>query len=110
MSLDSLSKKLKHGMMGYNIYTKIAVNLPKIFPCWLRAISAKFGPILCNLMSHDLLSEDPFEILWHDKAQYTWLKVALVSFPKFRNILSSCGVIFRRKSYQLIVKYNIFLN
>ena len=80
-------------MIGYNSYTKVAVNLLEKFPFWVRSISAKFGPILCNLMSHDSLSEDLFEVLWHNKAQYRWLKVALVIFPKFRNILSLCGVI-----------------
>ena len=81
-------KILKYGMMEYNSYTKIALNLPKKFHFWARAIWAKFGPILCNLMSHDLLSEDLFEVLRHDKAQYRWLKIALVIFLKFRNILS----------------------
>ena len=74
--------------MGYNSYTKVAVNLSKKFPFWARVIWAKFGPKLFNLMSHYSLSEDLFEVLWHDKAQYRWLKVALVIFPKFRNILS----------------------
>ena len=83
-------------LIGYNSYTKVALNLLEKFPFWVRAISVKFGPILCNRMSHDSLSEDLFEVLWHDnadKAQYRWLKVALVIFPKFRNILSRCGVI-----------------
>ena len=80
MSPDSLSKNLKYGMMEYNSYSKVAVNLPKKFPFWVRAILAKFGLILCNLLSYDSLSEDLFEILWHDKAQYRWLKVALVIF------------------------------
>ena len=60
MSPDSLSKNLKHVMMGFNSYTKVAVNIPKNFPFWVMAISAKFGTILCNLMSHDSLSEDFF--------------------------------------------------
>ena len=88
MSHDSLSKNFEYGMMGYNSYTKVAVNLPKKFPFCTRVIWAKFGPKLFNLMSHDSLSEDLFEVFWHDKAQYRWLKVALVIFPKFRNILS----------------------
>ena len=62
MSPDELSKNLKYGMMRYNSYTEVAVNLPKKFPLWVRAISAKFGPIFCNLISHDSLSEDLFEI------------------------------------------------
>ena len=84
---------------GCNSYTNVAVNLPKKFAFWVRATLAKFGPILCSLMSHDSLSEDLFEILWHDKAQYRWLKVTLVIFPKFRNILLWCSVIVRRKSH-----------
>ena len=63
-------KILKYGMMGYDSYTKVKVNLPNKFPFWARAIWAKFGPKLCNAMSHDSLSEDLFEVLWHDEAQY----------------------------------------
>ena len=59
---------LKYGMTGYNSYTKVAVNLPKKFPFW--AIWAEYEPTLCNVMSHDSLSEDLFEVLWHDKAQH----------------------------------------
>ena len=66
MSHDSLSKYI---MMRYNSYTKVTVNLPKIFPFWARAIWAEFGPKLCNIMSHDSLSENLFEVLWHDGAQ-----------------------------------------
>ena len=66
MSHDSLSKYI---MMRYNSYTKVTVNLPKISPFWARAIWAEFGPKLCNIMSHDSLSEDLFEVLWHDEAQ-----------------------------------------
>ena len=66
MSYDSLSKYI---MMRYNSYTKVTVNLAKIFPFWARAIWAEFGPKLCNIMSHDSLSEDLFEVLWHDEAQ-----------------------------------------
>ena len=66
MSHDSLSKYI---MMGYNSYTKVTVSLPKIFSFWARAIWAEFGPKLCNVMSHDSLSEDLFEVLWHDEAQ-----------------------------------------
>ena len=50
-------KILKYTMIGYNSYTKVAVNLPKKFP-------------VCNVMSHDSLFEDLFEVLWHYKAQY----------------------------------------
>ena len=57
-------------MMGYNSYTKVAVNLPKKFPSWARAIWAEFGPKLCNVMSRNSLSEDLFDVLRHDKAQY----------------------------------------
>ena len=67
---------LKYGMIEYNSYTKVAVNLPKKIPK------------LRNLMSHDSLSEDLFEVLWYDQAQYRWSKVALVIFRKFRNIFS----------------------
>ena len=81
-------KILNYGMMGYNSYTKVAVNLPEKLPFWARAIWAEFGPKLCNVTSHHSLSEGPFEVLWHDKAQYKQAKVALVIFPKFRNILS----------------------
>ena len=56
--------------MGYNSYTKVTVNLLKIFPFWARPILAEFGPKLCNVMSHDSLSEDLAEVLWHDEAQY----------------------------------------
>ena len=38
--LISLSKNLKYGMMGYNSYTEVAVNLPKKFPFSVRAIWA----------------------------------------------------------------------
>ena len=61
---------MKYGMMGYNSYNKVAVNLPKKFPFWATAIWDKFGSKLCNVMSHDSLSEDLFEVLWHEKAQY----------------------------------------
>ena len=61
---------LKYGMMGYNNYTKVTVNLPKIFPFWATAIWAEFWSKLCNVMSRDSLSEDLFEVLWHDEAQY----------------------------------------
>ena len=75
-------KTLKYGMMGYNSYTKLAVNLPKKFPFWARAIWAKFGSKVCNVMSQDSFSEDLFEVLWHDEAQYRQAKVALVIFSK----------------------------
>ena len=87
MSHDSISKSLKYGMMGYNRYTKVTVNLPKIFPFWAGVFWAKFGPKLCNIMSHDSLSEDLFEVLWHDEAQYRQTKVVLVIFSKFRNFV-----------------------
>ena len=53
-------KVLKYGMMGYNTYTKVAVNLPKKFPIRARAICDELGPKLCNVISHDSLSEDLF--------------------------------------------------
>ena len=53
---------LKYGMMGYNSYTKITVILPKKFPFWARAIWAEFGLKICNVMSHDSLSLDLFEV------------------------------------------------
>ena len=63
-------KLLKNGMMGCNSYIKLTVNLPKIFPFWARAIWAKFGQKLYNVMSHDSLSEELFKVLWRDEAQY----------------------------------------
>ena len=63
-------KIFKYGMMGHNSYTKAAVNLRPKFPFWAREIWAKYGPIWCNVMSHDSLSEDIFEVLWRDMAQY----------------------------------------
>ena len=63
-------KILKYGMIGYNSYTKVIVNLPKTFPFWARTIWAEFGPKLCNVMSHDSLSQDLFKVLWHDELQY----------------------------------------
>ena len=67
LMINSL-KILKYGMMRYNSYTKVTINLPKKFPFWARAIWAKFVPKLCNVMYHDSLSEDLFEVLWHDEA------------------------------------------
>ena len=46
-------KVLKYGMMEYNNYTKVAVNLPKKFPIRAREIWDE-------LMAHDSLSEDLF--------------------------------------------------
>ena len=37
-------------MIGYNSYTKVAVNLPEKFPFWAKAIWAEFGPKLCNVV------------------------------------------------------------
>ena len=48
MSIHSLSKYI---MMVYNSYTRVTVNLPKIFPFWARAIWAE----LVNVISHDSL-------------------------------------------------------
>ena len=87
MSHDSLSKSLNYGLMGYKRYTKVTVSLPKIFPFWGGAFWAKFRPKLCNIMSHDSLSEDLSEVWQHDEAQYRQTKVALVIFSKFRNFL-----------------------
>ena len=63
-------KILKYDMMVRNSYTKVTINLPTKFPFWARAIWAEFEPKLCNVMSHDSLSEDLVEVLWHDEAQY----------------------------------------
>ena len=69
-------------MMGYNSYNKVLlVNLPKKFSFQLRAIWAQFVPNLCNLMSHDSLSEDLFEVLWYYEAQKTD-KSSLTHFSK----------------------------
>ena len=78
-------KILKCSLMGYNSQTKVLlVNLLKYFPFWLRTIWAKFGPNLCNLMSHDSLSEDLFEILWHHEIK----KIDKISLSHFsKNIL-----------------------
>ena len=75
-------KILKCSMMGDNSQTKVLlVNLPKKFPFWLRAIWAQFGPNLSNLMSHDSLSEDLFEVLWHHEVQKID-KISLSHFSK----------------------------
>ena len=78
-------KILKCSMMGYNSQTKVLlVNLTKNFPFWLRAIWTQFGPNLCNLMSHDSLSEDLFEVLWHHEVQ----KIDKISLSHFsKNLL-----------------------
>ena len=65
--IDSL-KVLKCSMMWYNSYTKvILVSLPKKFPFWARAMWTQFGSKI-SALSHDSLSEDLFEVLWHDEA------------------------------------------
>ena len=75
-------KILKCSMMGYNSQTKVLlVNLPKKFSFRLRAISVKFVPNLCNLMSHDSPSEDLFEALWHHEVQKIG-KISLFHFSK----------------------------
>ena len=75
-------KIFKCSMMRYNSQTKVLlVNLPKEIIFWLRAIWVQFGPNLCNLMSHDSLSEDLFEVLWHHKAQMID-KISLSHFSK----------------------------
>ena len=78
-------KILKCSMMGYNSQTKVLlVNLPKKFPFWLRAIWAQFGPNLCNLVSHDSLSEDVFKVLWQHQVQ----KIDKISLSHFsKNLL-----------------------
>ena len=78
-------KILKCNMMGDNSQTKVLlVNLPKKFPFRLRAIWAQFGPNLSNLMSHDSLSEDLFEVLWHHEIQ----KIDKISLSHFsKNLL-----------------------
>ena len=62
-------KTLKHDVMGYNSYTKVKVSLPKKFSFWARDIWAELEPKSCNVMSHDSLSQDLFEVLWHDETQ-----------------------------------------
>ena len=63
-------KIFKCSMMGYNSQTKLLlVTLPKTFLFWLRVISAQFGPNLCSYMSHDFLSKNLFEVLWHHEIQ-----------------------------------------
>ena len=78
-------KALKCSMMGYNSQTKVLlVNLPKKLPFQLRTIWTQFGPNLCNLMSHDSLSEDLFEVLWHHEIQ----KIDKISLSHFsKNLL-----------------------
>ena len=75
-------KILKCSMMGYNSQTKVLlVNLPKKFPFWLRVIWAQFGPNFCNIMSHDSVSEDLFEVFWHHEVQKI-TKLVFIIFPK----------------------------
>ena len=64
-------KLLSCSMMGYNSQTKaLIVNLPiKKFRFRIKTIWAQFVPNLCNLLSHDSLSEDPFEVLQYHEAQ-----------------------------------------
>ena len=38
---------------------------------WLRVIWTQFGPNLCSLRSHDFLSKDLFDVLWHHEIQET---------------------------------------
>ena len=64
-------KILKYGMIGYNSYTKVTVNLPKKF----LSGQGQFGPnlgqnyatVVC-LMIHSLRIF--LKVLLHDKAQY----------------------------------------
>ena len=72
-------------MMGDNRQNKVLlVYLPKKFPLRLGKIWAQFGPNLYNLMSHDLLSEDLFEVSWHYEIQ----KIDKVSLSYFsKNLL-----------------------
>ena len=75
-------KILKCSMMGYNSQMKVSlVNLPKKFAFRLRAIWIQFGPNLCNIMSHDSLSEDLFKVLWHREVQKKD-KISLSHFSK----------------------------
>ena len=45
------------------------VSLPKKFPSKQGQLT-HYGPKLSNLMFHDLLSENFFEIVWRDGVQY----------------------------------------
>ena len=69
----------------------------------------QFGPKLSNLIFHDLLSENFFEILWHDGAYIClwsnmdpiWPKITqlvLTALRIFRNILAQWSAIVRLQS------------
>ena len=82
MSLDSISKNPEMKYDGYNSQTKLLlVNLPRKAPFWLRAIWVQFGFNLFKPMSHDSLSEDLFEVLWHHEVQKI-VKISLIHFSK----------------------------
>ena len=69
-------------MMGFNIQTEVMlVSLPKKFPSREGQL-VRLGPKLSNLMFHDSLSENFFEILWHDGAQYIDKIIISQSFKK----------------------------
>ena len=74
-------KILKCSMMGVQQIKALLVNFPKKFPFRLTAIWAQFGPNVCNIMPHDSLSEDLFEVLWHHKVQKT-NKISLIHYSK----------------------------
>ena len=92
-------------MMGFNIQTKVMfVSLPKKSPSTQGQLIS-FGPKLSNLIFHDSLSENCFEILWYFETQYidksdvsqfshlsnmgpVWPKMTLLTALEiFRNIL-----------------------
>ena len=62
-------KIVEYGMMGYNSYTKLTINLPKKLLFWARTIWAQFRPNSCNLICYDSSYEHMFEFFWHDNAQ-----------------------------------------
>ena len=55
-----------HNFIGY--LANISQFTQKV-PFQARTTEAQFGPKLWNIMSHDSLSEDLLEVLWHDKTQ-----------------------------------------
>ena len=87
---------------GVKYIKVILVNFPKNS----LSVQVQFGPDLgqscTNLMSYDSLSEDLFEVLWHDEA----LQI-LTALQIFTKILA-CGVIVRHQSHQSIFQ-NKFL-
>ena len=81
-------------------------------------------------MSHDSLSEDFFEVLWHDEVldksslkhfskqssflgniDPIWLKITQpTALKSFRNILARCDVIVKHQSYLSIFQKKFFLD